>query len=506
MDNRKVLITDNQNTSNNFAPIFDKQNRRIYFVQNSHDPKVVQYNDQNIHFINLEVNSINNSDVHELNALNSKRNNGVVGVSKNGQKIYLLDAYSNTKGLAYSEFINGKWKKPKPIYIPGLKIKTNNYGFYVHPDERTIIISYQGINTNGLEDLYMSENIDGEWTKPKKLNSLINTAGYEISPFLSANQDTLFFSSNGQKDSYGSADIYYSTKSEDGDWSQPLNMGKPINSEYFDAYLIQADNNYIWASTKANGRTDLFTSTINSHQPLVVKYSSKNVSVQNGNNGSIILDTILGNPPFVFHWSNGVQVKDLYQLKAGIFTVQVIDSRGQQFDTSITIFEPELVENQEINLPQIQYKKDSWEFLNNEDISSIDSLEKIFQLLIQNPTLVIKLISHTDSRGDEARNLILSHNRSRACYKYLVETKGIDPRRIIPIGMGESQPRYFFDQNQKIKFELNDTYINSFQGDISKFEYLHQLNRRTEGIVERINFNNLDIKADPNYLNYLKMP
>jgi outer membrane protein OmpA-like peptidoglycan-associated protein len=101
----------------------------------------------------------------------------------------------------------------------------------------------------------------------------------------------------------------------------------------------------------------------------------------------------------------------------------------------------------------------------------------------------LELISHTDARGDDKKNKLLSENRAKAVYKYLVETKGIDPRRLVPIGKGEMEPAKLRDESG-LEIILNETFINQFKmTDKEKFERLHQLNRRTEGKVIGLDFN-----------------
>jgi outer membrane protein OmpA-like peptidoglycan-associated protein len=101
---------------------------------------------------------------------------------------------------------------------------------------------------------------------------------------------------------------------------------------------------------------------------------------------------------------------------------------------------------------------------------------------------MLELISHTDSRGDDKKNLLLSVNRAKAVYKYLVEERGIDPRRLIPVGKGELEPSRIFDETSGSYIELTEAYINQFKTtDKVKFEQLHQVNRRTEGKIIGLN-------------------
>ena len=93
---------------------------------------------------------------------------------------------------------------------------------------------------------------------------------------------------------------------------------------------------------------------------------------------------------------------------------------------------------------------------------SKDSLLFLSDLLTSHPTITIDLFSHTDSRSSARYNQVLSENRAKAVYKFLVEEKGIDPRRIQPIGKGEAEPATWTDENgqevvltEKISTNLN---------------------------------------------------
>ncbi|MFM7667625.1 MAG: OmpA family protein [Bacteroidota bacterium] len=485
------------------APIYNSQTKQLYFVRLKTSEKATKNWNQDIYVSELDIENKELRKIRSIDNLNTAKNNGVCGTNVSGTKIYLLDNYSKKIGLAYSEQENGEFKKPIPLEIPNLEITTPNYGFYAHPDETTILLSYSNMETYGKEDLYIIEKINDQWTSPKNLGDKINSSGFEISPFLTKNKDTLFFASNGQKSSYGGSDIYFSVKDKDGNWLEPQNAGPEINSPFFDAYLIQINNNYIWTSTRENKNANLYITSKKKNIPLIAEFSKKDVSIFNGSDGEIHLDSISGYPPYKFSWSNGMFTSDCYQLREGTYQVKITDNKGQKLEKEITIQQPKLKVNDVIRIPEIMYKSDSWEFVNNSEISSIDSLNFIAQILKNNPNLVIRLISHTDSRGDEKRNLILSENRSRACFKYLVEKQGIDARRIIPVGMGEKQPSKILDKNSGKEIVLTEEYINQFKKDSELIDRYNQLNRRTEGKVERLNFSANDTEAPQIYFEYL---
>jgi peptidoglycan-associated lipoprotein len=172
-----------------------------------------------------------------------------------------------------------------------------------------------------------------------------------------------------------------------------------------------------------------------------------------------------------------------------------------------------------IRLPEVRYPFDQWSFVNDSTIQSFDSLMFVYNLLQEYPEMVLELSSHTDSRGKNEANQKLSENRARACYKYLVEEKGIDPRRIVPVGKGELEPRTVWKKgniylaSQPVDMSgvetilLTEAYINKFKKDKPMFERLHQLNRRTEGKILKMDFDTaIEPAANPMYLQFVKYP
>jgi peptidoglycan-associated lipoprotein len=115
-----------------------------------------------------------------------------------------------------------------------------------------------------------------------------------------------------------------------------------------------------------------------------------------------------------------------------------------------------------IKLPEVQYDLGKFDLRPE----GKDSLETLYQTLIDNPTIIIELSAHTDSRDSDARNQILSQNRAQSCVNYLV-TKGIDPARMVPKGYGES------------KLRISDAQIKAMKTKEEQ-EAAHQQNRRTE--------------------------
>ena len=200
-------------------PVFSKDSSALYFVRTFDQKNKGNENDQDI-WVSYKDENGGYSDSKQVKKLNNKFNNAVLGLNSSGTRMYLLNSYLGKKdikkGIAYSESKSGSWSSPESIEIPGLDIQGDFYGFHMNEKEDVIIISYKGSNSLGEEDLYVSTKSGGAWSTPLHMGSAINSAGYEISPFLSKTQDTLFFSSNGFGGE-GDADIFYSVKQ--GDWT-----------------------------------------------------------------------------------------------------------------------------------------------------------------------------------------------------------------------------------------------------------------------------------------------
>ncbi len=489
------------------APIYDEINQQLYFVRTFIDNSGIKKYNQDSWKGNFNNQSKTLEKLVPLEGVNDLDNNILCGLSSDGKRMYFFHSkgiYGKNAGLFVYDRINGKLKNKKKIVVPGLDISAaNTIGFFMHPDETSLLISYQGQESIGMEDLYLSKLENGKWISPLHLGNSINSSGFEISPYLTKQKDTLIFATNGRTDSYGGSDIYYSCLSKSGEWTTPVNLGPTINTVHFEAYLIQVENGLLWSSNKNGNYTDFYFSQLVPSEPLQIQYTKKDVSTFQGFDGEIALKIQSGNPPYKYQWSTGGNSKDLFQLRAGEYSVQVTDSKEQKIQLRIQISQPQLPLDSVFHFPEIQYKQDSWEFVNDSTCSSYDSLNQIFNTLQKYPCLVLKLVSHTDARGEKNRNLVLSQNRSRACYRYLVLERGIDPRRIIPVGLGESSPASYLDPSTGKKVLLTEEYLSKFTNDPNMLDRLHQLNRRTVGVIDRMNFSNNDPKAPESYLLFI---
>src|SRR5690606_39092153 len=132
------------------------------------------------------------------------------------------------------------WSAPQNISIPYFLNKNETISGHINKTGNVFVFAGEGYTTLGVEDIYVSvKNASGNWSEPKNLGRNINTSFQEWSPWLSEDTRYLYFASNGRQ-GYGSFDIYYSQRLDDtwAKWSAPINMGAGVNSEGRELFYI----------------------------------------------------------------------------------------------------------------------------------------------------------------------------------------------------------------------------------------------------------------------------
>lgn len=324
-------------------PLFSKDSSILYFVRTMDPTNQGGEADQDIWY-SVKDSTGAYTDCQRLKSLNNKFNNAVAGIAKDGTSLYLLNAYDGKKdlqkGLAIAKGSATTWAAPEKIEIPGLDIEGDFYGFHVNGREDVIILSYNGPSSEGEEDLYVITKTDGQWSTPQHMGGAINSSGFEIGPFLTMGQDTLFFSSNGLGGE-GDADIFYSVKQGSWtNWSTPKNLGSRINSPKFDAFFTHANGQAFWSSNRDGELSDIYTIDIYTPPPIDASCTAKDLTRYGAKDGWIDLSVSGGAPPFRFEWSNNSTDEDPSGLEKGDYTVVITDVVGQTFTVSCYVDEP----------------------------------------------------------------------------------------------------------------------------------------------------------------------
>lgn len=242
------------------APMLSPDGQTLYFSRAFHSKNTGgKYAGTDIWISRKDANGNWTPAVNAGKPWNNKRSNAVIGISADGSTVYLSNAYNNRSGISFSKLVAGKWTKPEFIPVPGIN-RDDFVSVYVHPSFEVMLISMKGKGSYGEEDLYVSvKDSLGSWNQPRNLGPSINTSGFEISPFLSADKKRLYFSSNGHR-GLGDADIFYSDRLYDSweTWTAPKNLGEKINTKGFEGYCSIQGDSFIYARSSEKEKAKLY--------------------------------------------------------------------------------------------------------------------------------------------------------------------------------------------------------------------------------------------------------
>ena len=268
-----ILLNGNINTASEEAkPVLNSDGTIMYFVRAFHSENVGYAEHQENEDIWEAIKDENGEwklAEHEV-TINDGKNNSIIGQGKEDH-FFLLNTYQDKKHLDYGiaqtrKLSEHNWTKPEVTKIPKLKYDGDFYDFYITHDEQVLIISIKGEDTKGKEDLYVAKSIDGKWSEPINLGDVINTTGFEMSPFLTEDKKYLYYSTDGREDGFGDADVYVTERLDDTwtNWSTPKNLGNIVNSDKMDCYFTMSDNgDYYFASNREGTQgLDLFNVTL----------------------------------------------------------------------------------------------------------------------------------------------------------------------------------------------------------------------------------------------------
>ncbi|MDI9879029.1 OmpA family protein [Flectobacillus longus] len=201
--------------------------------------------------------------------LNRDQYNSILSISPDGQTILIKGAYINgqyeTRGFSIAKKLEGGWGIPRKLDIPKyerLSRGKNEHGF-LSADGKVLLMAFSEKKNSDEDDIYASFlEDDGTWSEPMNLGDDINTNFTETTPFLAADGKTLYFSSN-REGGKGSNDIYVCKRKDDTwiNWTEPQNIGEPINTDEYDAYYtIPASGDYAYfiSGKSSLGKKDIF--------------------------------------------------------------------------------------------------------------------------------------------------------------------------------------------------------------------------------------------------------
>ncbi|MCF8278660.1 MAG: OmpA family protein [Flavobacteriales bacterium] len=390
------------------------------------------------------------------------------------------------------------WSEPE--LLPFFQIAEGDDSTQVtvgHPalsaDGKTLVFASDADGGKGGRDLWKSKFDDEKkrWGKPVNVEA-VNTPGDEMYPFIH-NDGTLYFASNGHV-GMGGLDIFMA-EAQGETWGNITNMRSPINSSGDDFAIIfeKEQEKGFFTSNREDGKgsDDIYSFLLPALKftlsGTVSDFKSKKpvggatVSIV-GTDGSSLETTTDANGRYTFDLAPATSYvitagkKDAYLNKTGKTTTV-----GFEEDKDlIHDFELDPI-NKVIDLPNIFYDLGKWDLRPESKVS----LDGLIETLNDNPTIVIELGSHTDTRASDSYNLSLSQKRAQSVVDYLIEND-IAEARLVAKGYGETTPKVLEVQVGEFAkgSVINDAFIAKLATEELK-EEAHQLNRRTEFKVLR---------------------
>lgn len=429
--------------------------------------------------------------------VDSKDDEGAIGISPDGQKVYYSlcrrpDGFGDCD--LYESTLDGtNWSRPRNL---GRDVNSTAWDAQpsISPDGNAMYFSSRRFGSiEGSEDIWVSyRNSDGTWGKPVNLGPTINTPYSERCPYIAFDGVTLYFSSNGHP-GYGAHDLFMTRKQPDGTWSDPINLGSPINSEGEDEFLtVPAQGKTVYfASGRGAGATgldiyqgilppDLAPHPITLVKGLVVdKASRKPLGAKieladlvkdepvgsyasNSTTGQFYFPITAGKqygitasaPRYTFY-SQHYTVPDTAKYTEVSYTIELTS-----VDTSLIAENPPEDDGANKKHPKSPTKttdntgtKNTGKLtdgitLNNIFFDfnkatlrkeSVAELRNLHKLMLDNPKIKIEISGHTDSIGTAEVNQKLSQDRAEAVREFLVG-HGIAATRVIAKGYGATRP------------------------------------------------------------------
>ncbi|MCK9339533.1 MAG: OmpA family protein [Bacteroidales bacterium] len=392
--------------------------------------------------------------------LNSGYNEGAQCISPDGHYLFFTlcntDFGNGSCDLYWSKRIGNRWSRPRNFDAP-VNTKFWESQPSISPDGKTIYFVSNRPGGVGKMDLWKTEMTDeGVFSVPENLGPTINTEDDDSAPFIHADGRTLYFVSNGHI-GMGGRDIFFSTRTDTG-WTKPVNLGYPINSSADEInLLINASGTTAYFSSDKDGGfggQDLYYFTLDEQlRPTPVTYMKGRVyddRTKQPLKATIELVDLKDNKVITSTYSDPVTGEFLACILTGTNVLLNVShpyypfySENFQIEANYTEIDPYLkdipLRRPEIGetfvLRNVFFDFDQ-SILKDE---SFVELDKLVDYLNSNTNIKIELGGHTDNQGSVEYNRILSLERAKAVYNYLIN-KGISANRLTFEGYGMSKP------------------------------------------------------------------
>jgi outer membrane protein OmpA-like peptidoglycan-associated protein len=487
-----------------FSPMFLDSNQVVYAsAKDSSFLSTRRYKWNNQPFLDLYVAKINEESQDLKDAIkfskkiNTKYHEASVTFSPDNETMYFTrNNYGKKLGrdkngvnhlkIYVANKVNGEWTEAKEVSFNSEDYSTGHPA--LSPDGKQLYFVSDMPGSLGQTDIFVVDVLGGNtFSDPKNLGPEINTEKKEMFPFI--NDKKLYFSSDGHV-GLGGLDVYEVAYTEEG-FEEVKNVGQPINSRRDDfSYIVNEHNQKgYFASNRTNGKGD---DDIYSFKRLMVEEIPASKNAIAGVVTELITGDVMPSALVELLDENGIKLKEMvadddgsfvfedleadksYTIKATKDTygentknVTTVENDTVQVDVAMNRLEKLItIEDgiKKLKMDMIHFDFDK--FFIRQDAS--EELDRLVNIMNEYPTMVIKIESHTDSRGKKAYNKYLSDKRAKSSRDYII-SKGISADRIeSAIGYGEER------------------LLNDCDGSIRCAEQQHFMNRRSEFVIVKM--------------------
>lgn len=452
-------------------PTISADGNLLFFIRQN-DPANIQYatvpNSQDIWYSTRDSLGKWSKAKHLSAKVNASQYNAVYWISPDLNTILLKGAFIDGQYLGMGVSMIKKRKDNSWTNAEMLKIRklekfstTPQFGASMGHNGKVLLFYMTDKKGSFDNDIYVSF-LEGNdiWTAPKSLGKKINLPDYnEMSPFIAADGVTLYFASD-RPGGIGEMDIWMSKRLDDSwtKWSDPVNVGKPINTEGSEAFFtLDAGGEYAYltSSDGAFGASDIvrvkLLEKVMPNPVVLVTGNVYNEKTKEPLSASLVYETLpdgtqvgtgVSSPvdgsfkivlPYDKNYSIRAAADKFFAISENLNLDSLIKAGYKVIHKDLYLAPIEI--GQVFRLNNVFFDFDKYSLRPE----SFVELDRVVNFLNEYPNIEIEMSAHTDSKGADEYNMVLSDNRARSVMEYIL-SKGIAASRIVSHGYGETKP------------------------------------------------------------------